>query len=404
MSILSGKNVLLGVCGGIAAYKTPILVRLLIKIGAKVKVIMTPSAKEFVTPLTLSTLTNYPVFDQFISNDDQNPLWNNHVDMAIWADLMIIAPATSNIISLMANAESKNLLVATYLSSKCQIYIAPAMDLDMFNHPATKKNIKKLKSFGNYVLPSPEGFLASGLKGKGRMMEPEGIILYIENNIIRKLPLYKKKVLITAGPTHEYIDPVRFIGNNSSGLMGYELAKASLELGAEVFLISGPTHLKIKNDNLNLINVVSAEEMFKKVKSKFNSVDIVISAAAIADFTPIKKHRKKIKKNKGLGNIELKETKDILYKLGKLKKQQILVGFALETDNEINNAKAKLVSKKLDIIVLNSLNDENAGFGKMNKVTIISKNSDPIFYELKEKKKVARDIMNNILIYSEKKV
>jgi phosphopantothenoylcysteine decarboxylase/phosphopantothenate--cysteine ligase len=405
MSILSGKKILLGISGGIAAYKTPSLVRLLVKKGAEVKVVMTTSSKDFVTPLTLSTLSNNTVFDKFISDKDQNPLWNNHVEISLWADLMIIAPATANIISSMANAQCNNIVIAAYLSSQCDVYIAPSMDLDMYSNPATKNNLKKLEEFGNIVLDAPEGSLVSGLEGKGRLMEPENIIEAIETIYRSKLPLYDKEILITAGPTHEHIDPVRYIGNYSSGLMGYELAKTALSLGAKVNLVSGPTNIILENDNLNLIRVISAQEMFEEVKKIYNSSDIVISAAAVSDFTPVEVFNSKIKKEnyKEFTSISLKKTIDILGDLGKNKNNQFLVGFALETEDEITNAKLKLKSKNLDAIVLNSLNEKESCFGgEMNKIIYINKNSDPIFYNLKEKKHVAQDIFRNILTRYEK--
>jgi phosphopantothenoylcysteine decarboxylase/phosphopantothenate--cysteine ligase len=286
MSVLSGKKILLGVSGGIAAYKTPILVRLLIKKGAEVKVIITHSAKEFVSPLTLSTLSNNPVYDKLISEDDQNPIWNNHVKMASWADIMVIAPATSNIISLLANAQCDNIVVAAYLSSKCPVFIAPSMDLDMYAHPSNQKNINVLKSFGNHIFQVGEGQLASGLVGKGRMMEPNEIVENIITFFNPTMPIKNKRILITAGPTYEAIDPVRFIGNHSSGKMGFALAKVAVELGAEVILISGPSEEKISHPSISIKRVLSAEKMFEKVKNYYSNVDIAISAAAVSDFKP----------------------------------------------------------------------------------------------------------------------
>ena len=398
MSVLSGKNILLGISGGIAAYKIPFLIRLLVKKNANVKCVITNSARDFITPLTISALSNNPVYENFTTNEVNKPLWNNHVELANWADLMIIAPATSNLLSLLSSGECKNLLVASYLSCKCDIYIAPAMDLEMFNHPSNKDNINKLKKIGNHILPSPKGPLASGLNGKGRMLEPSDIVKKIEKKILSKLPMRNLKVLITAGPTHEYIDPVRFISNGSSGLMGFELAKTCLGLGAKVILITGPTHLKLEDERLELIDITSAMEMYNEVISKYKKVDIIICAAAVADYTPKKILDKKIKKESIFKNIVFKKTVDILKYLGENKKNQLIIGFALETDNEIENAIKKIKNKNLDAIVLNKLSSKNKCFqSKKNEIIYIEKNRDPIFHKLKDKKLVSVDIINYIL-------
>ena len=398
MSFLIGKKVLVGVTGGIAAYKSPEIVRQLIKKGSEVKVIMTPSSKEFVTPLSLSTVSKNPVLSSFTSEDLDNPLWNNHVDIANWADLFLIAPATSNTISSMANGNCNNLLLATYFSSKCPVIIAPAMDLDMYEHPTNKKNLRKLNSFGNIILPVGEGFLASGLNGKGRMLEPEEIINFIDNFFKKKLTLYKKEILITAGPTYEKIDLVRFIGNYSSGKMGFSLARIALDLGAKVYLISGPTSQKIDHPNLEQIDIISASDMFDKVKLLYKKVDIAIASAAVSDFKPLKILNKKIKKEDDVKLVKLKNTVDILDYMGQNKKNQLLVGFALESENEIKNAKKKLKSKNLDFIVLNSLNEKKGGINSdKNKITIIKKDSSIKDFNLKSKIKVAKDIFKEII-------
>ena len=399
MSILSGKKVLLGITGGIAAYKTPFLVRALVARGADVKVVMTPAAKDFVTPLTLSTVSNHPVFSSFTAEGNHDhPVWNNHVDLALWADLMLIAPATSNTLSAMAQARCNNLLLACYLSAQCPVFIAPAMDLDMYAHPANHKNMQKLADYGNIVLPAEEGFLASGLSGKGRMMEPDHIVSAIEDEWVKKSPLFGKKVLITAGPTYEAIDPVRFIGNHSSGKMGFALAQHAADLGAEVVLISGPTALTINNDRVKVVPVVSAEEMYNSVFTYYAQTDIAIAAAAVADFRPANLSSNKIKKQAGLDAIKLTPTKDILAAMGQAKKGQYLVGFALETENEIKNAQGKCSNKNLDAIVLNSLNDKDAGFGgDHNKITFLKSSGEIIPFELKPKQAVAKDIFTHII-------
>lgn len=398
MSVLSGKKIVLGISGGIAAYKTAHLVRLLIKAGAQVRVVMTPASKEFVTPLTLSTLSKNPVVSEFFSEENENEVWNNHVEIGLWADFMLIAPATANTLSKMANGNCDNLLIATYLSAKCPVYIAPAMDLDMYKHPSTLESLHQLKSFGNQIIPAEKGELASGLHGEGRMAEPENILTFIENDIASKLPLRGKKILITAGPTYEAIDPVRFIGNHSSGKMGYDIANEAANNGAEVILVSGPTHLKTSNQNIQLIKVQSAEEMYVACHEYFSAVDVAVAAAAVADYKPKNVASQKIKKSESTLSIELEKTKDILASLGQIKKHQYLIGFALETENEIENAKLKIQKKNLDLIVLNSLNDKGAGFGfSTNKVTFINKNFEIEPMDLKSKEEVAKDIVSKII-------
>jgi len=398
MSILSGKNILLGISAGIAAYKSATLVRLFIKAGADVKVIMTPASKDFITPLTLSTLSKNPVYSSFVNEDEENGVWNNHVELGLWADIFIIAPATANTMSKMANGVCDNLLLATYLSAKCPVYFAPAMDLDMYKHQSTLNSFNKLNEFGNVIIPATRGELASGLVGEGRMAEPEDIITFIEQDILGKLPLRGKKILITAGPTYEAIDPVRFIGNHSSGKMGFEIAKASASLGAEVILIAGPTHQNVEHNLIQVIPVTSAQEMFDASQKYFETVDIAICSAAVADYKPKKTVLKKIKKKDNTLSLELVKTKDILASLGAIKKDQFLVGFALETDNELENAKAKLKKKDLNLIVLNSLNDKGAGFkSETNKVTIIDDKNNITQYELKSKADVAKDILAEII-------
>tara|TARA_R110001592_G_scaffold178278_1_gene418971 strand:- start:1418 stop:2626 length:1209 start_codon:yes stop_codon:yes gene_type:complete len=398
MSILSGKKVLLAISAGIAAYKTASLVRLFIKSGAEVKVIMTPASKDFITPLTLSTLSKNPVSSTFYDKEDENEIWNNHVDLGLWADMMLVAPATANTLSKMANGTCDNLVIATYLSAKCPVYFAPAMDLDMYQHPSTKNSLEKLQHFGNILIPATSGELASGLIGEGRMAEPEDIVSFIENDMLSKLPLKGKKILITAGPTYEAIDPVRFIGNHSSGKMGFEIAKAAANLGAEVVLISGPSNQQVQHSFIKRINITSAAEMYDAVHKEFVNVDIAILSAAVADYKPKNVASQKIKKTSNSLEIQLETTKDILASLGVIKKQQFLVGFALETNNEIENAKGKLQRKNLDMIVLNSLQDKGAGFAKnTNKITIIDADLKETPFKLKEKYEVANDILNEIL-------
>ncbi len=396
--MLSGKRVLLGITGGIAAYKTTFLVRLFIKAGAEVKVIMTESASSFVSPLTLATLSKNAVLTNFVQEEEGSVDWNNHVELGLWADVMVIAPATANTLSKMANGACDNLLLASYLSAKCPIYFAPAMDLDMYKHPSTKASFEKLESFGNTMIPAETGELASGLYGEGRMAEPEEILKFIENHLASGQPLNGRKVLITAGPTYEAIDPVRFIGNHSSGKMGYELAHKAASLGAEVVLVSGPSNLTIANNRIKLVKVISAEEMYQAVHEHYENTDIAICAAAVADYKPKTKADQKIKKSADDLTIPLVRNKDILFSLGEQKKNQFLVGFALETENEEENAKKKLKKKNLDAIVLNSLNDEGAGFGKpTNKITFIDKNLTIKAFELKTKAEVSADIWGEIV-------
>ena len=398
MSVLSGKKVLLGITAGIAAYKTASLVRLFIKSGAEVKVVMTPASKDFITPLTLSTLSKNPVNSTFYEKEDENELWNNHVELGLWADIFVIAPATANTLSKMTNGVCDNLLLATYLSAKCPVYFAPAMDLDMYIHPSTKNSLTTLQSFGNHMIPATSGELASGLIGQGRMAEPEDIVAFIEKDIEAKLPLKGKKILLTAGPTYEAIDPVRFIGNHSSGKMGFEIAKTAAGLGAEVFLVSGPSHQTVNHHLIHRIDVKSAEQMYNACHKHFNDVDIAILSAAVADYKPKNVADKKIKKKDASLVIELAPTKDILKSLGAIKKKQFLVGFALETNNEVANAEKKIKSKNLDIIVLNSLRDKGAGFaGDTNKITIIDTDFNKQSFELKSKKEVSVDIINEII-------
>ena len=398
MSVLSGKNILLGITAGIAAYKSAFLVRLLIKKGANVKVVMTPASKEFVTPLTLSTLSKNEVYSSFTKEDNENAQWNNHVELALWANLILIAPATANTMSKMANGTCDNLLLAVYLSAKCPVYYAPAMDLDMYKHPSTLKYFKILNDFGNIQIPAAIGELASGLEGQGRMAAPEDIVSLIEKYILDALPLKDKELLITAGPTYEAIDPVRFIGNHSSGKMGYAIAEVAANLGAQVTLISGPVSLHISNEAIRVINVVSADEMFKATHRYFKNCDIAILSAAVADFTPNEVALQKIKKKEEILTITLNKTKDILASLGEIKSNKYLVGFALETQNELENEKTKLKKKNLDLIVLNSLNDKGAGFkSDTNKITLISKDNKIVSFNVKLKKEVANDILQHII-------
>ncbi|WP_299122370.1 bifunctional phosphopantothenoylcysteine decarboxylase/phosphopantothenate--cysteine ligase CoaBC [uncultured Winogradskyella sp.] len=398
MSILKDKNILLGITAGIAAYKSASLVRLFIKAGANVKVVMTPASKDFITPLTLSTLSKNPVYSSFVDEEDDNQVWNNHVDLGLWADIFVIAPATANTMAKMANGVCDNILLATYLSAKCLVYFAPAMDLDMYKHESTKTSFNKLTSYGNKLIPAGTGELASGLVGEGRMAEPEDIITFIENDILEQLPLKGKHILITAGPTYEALDPVRFIGNHSSGKMGFEIANAAANLGAEVILVTGPTHQKANNNFVQVKHVVSAEDMYNEVHKHFKSSDIAILSAAVADYKPKHVSNQKIKKKDSTFSIELEKTKDILKSLGEIKTNQFLVGFALETNNELEHAKGKLKSKNLDLIVLNSLQDKGAGFGvSTNKVTFITSSNEVIENQLKSKAEVAVDLMQQVL-------
>ena len=394
--VLKGKNVLIGVTASIAAYKSALLVREFVKVGANVKVIMTRAAKEFITPLTLSTLSKNPVHSKFTTGDEG--VWNSHVDLGIWADFMIVAPATANTLGKMANGLADNLLVATYLSGRCPIYFAPAMDLDMYKHPTTAENVRKLKSYGNTFIEANFGELASGLVGEGRMAEPIEIVDFISKHISEDLPLKGKKVIITAGPTYEAIDPVRFIGNHSSGKMGFEIAEECANMGAEVILVSGPSTLSTVNSSINKIDITSADEMYNAVHNNFETSDIGVFAAAVADYKPKTVALEKIKKKDADMNIQLEPNKDILASVGKIKNDQILVGFALETENELDNAKGKLERKNLDFIVLNSLKDSGAGFKHdTNKITIVERSGEVTKFELKTKKEVAKDIVTKII-------
>ncbi len=396
--MLSGKKILLGVCGSIAAYKSAHLIRLLVKAGAEVKVIMTDSAKTFITPLTLATLSKNPVLTQF--EKDQTGEWNNHVELGLWADLLLIAPISANTLGKMANGICDNLLLASYLSARCPVMIAPAMDLDMYQHPSVTNNLEAIKSFGNIILDAESGELASGLSGQGRMMEPEHILNELENHFNSSKPssIAGKKVLITSGPTYEAIDPVRFIGNHSTGKMGHSLALAFAQAGCEVTLISGPTKNGYSKDlPYKITNVVSAEDMYKSALDLYKKSDIAVFAAAVADYRPAEVAKQKIKKNDQEMTIKLVKNKDIAFEMGQLKTSQFNVGFALETENEKVNAQSKLEKKNFDLIVLNSLNDFGAGFAHdTNKVTIIGKNNIQKEFGLKSKADVAKDIVNEI--------
>jgi len=390
-----GKKILLGISGSIAAYKAIYLVRLLIKSGAEVKVVMSPSAKDFVSTLTLSTLSHNPVLVDLF--DEQS--WANHVMLGRWADLMLMAPLSCNSLSKMAHGQCDNLLLATYLSATCPVVVAPAMDEDMWHHPATQQNLQRLQSFGNTIIPVDHGELASGLFGDGRMAEPEAIIKFLDDNFFLEQSLRDKKALVTAGPTYEAIDPVRFIGNHSSGKMGIAIAKELSRRGADVSLVLGPTSQKIAANGIRLIRVNSAEEMYNACHEAFGKTDLAVMSAAVADYTPVNKAAQKIKKTENNLTLELTKTKDILKSLGAIKtKNQVLVGFALETINEREYAQKKLVEKNADLIVLNSLNDSGAGFGHdTNKVTIFKKSGEEVQFETKSKDEVAKDIVDVII-------
>ncbi len=395
--MLTGKKILIGVTGGIAAYKIPLLVRLLKKAGAEVQIIMSQMSKEFVTPLTLSTVSGKPVLSEFFHKDTGE--WNSHVELGMWADIFLVAPATASSMGKMVNGIADNLLITTYLSVKCPVLFAPAMDLDMYKHPSTTKNVKELVARGHVLLEPRKGELASGLCGEGRMQEPDQIMQVIIDQLKKKADLEGKSILISAGPTYEAIDPVRFIGNHSSGKMGYALAQECAIRGASVILVSGPTHLEINHPNIKKIDVITADEMYEACVLSFPKVDWAIMSAAVADFKPSNLAIKKIKKTESFDIINLSSTVDILMKLGELKsKDQFLVGFALETDDEIENAKKKLKNKNLDFIVLNSLNNKDAGFGKdTNQVSIIDKAQNITDFGAKSKVEVAVDIVNKIV-------
>ena len=394
--MLQNKKIVLGICGSIAAYKSASLARLLVKAGAEVQVVMTPDATGFITPLTLSTLSKRPVLVEY-SNTETGE-WNNHVELGLWADFMLIAPVSANTLAKMANGQSDNLLTAVYLSAKCPVYFAPAMDLDMWKHPATQQNIKQLQGYGNIMIPPGSGELASGLYGEGRMAEPEEIVSFLTADIKKKLPLVNQKILVTAGPTHEAIDPVRFIGNHSSGKMGFAIADQLAAMGAEVILVTGPTSQKSQQSGIKRVDVTSAADMLEACLKYYKDVNACIMSAAVADFTPVNVSAQKIKKQDNDLNIELKKTTDILKTLGEQKqKGQILVGFALETNDEEKNAIDKLQRKNLDFIVLNSLNDEGAGFKTdTNKITIIDRKLQKTTFGLKTKNEVAKDICNKV--------
>lgn len=396
--MLRNKKILLGVCGSIAAYKAAFLIRLLVKAGADVRVISTTSASDFISPLTLSTLSKNPVLTKFVKNEEGE--WNNHVELGLWADLMLIAPLSANTLGKMANGICDNLLLATYLSAKCPVMVAPAMDLDMYAHPSAQKNLNIIRSFNNMVIDAEDGELASGLSGQGRMAEPENIIQFVESYFSKSQVLANKKILITTGPTYEAIDPVRFIGNHSTGKMGYALAKTCLKLGAEVVLISGPSNESIaENPALQLIKVQSAKEMLVAAEENFAKADIGIMSAAVADYAPKNVADKKIKKSEDTLTIELIRNPDIAKTLGAKKREdQLLIGFALETDNEEVNAKRKLAAKNFDLIILNSLQDEGAGFAhNTNKVTLIT-SKDSLSLPLLSKDETANKIIDYVVV------
>ncbi|WP_374166864.1 bifunctional phosphopantothenoylcysteine decarboxylase/phosphopantothenate--cysteine ligase CoaBC [Arcticibacter sp. MXS-1] len=395
--MIEGKKILLGVCGSIASYKSATLTRLLVKAGANVKVIMTRESTNFITPLTLSTLSKNPVYSSYYKEDTGE--WNSHVELGLWADYFIIAPASANTLAKLAGGLCDNLLTATYLSAKCPVFFAPAMDLDMWKHPATQANIARLEQYGNSQIKPAYGELASGLVGEGRMAEPEEIVAFLQSYAGNELPLKGKKALVTAGPTYEAIDPVRFIGNHSSGKMGFAIADELRSNGAEVTLVSGPSVLTPRHADIRLIRVTSSDEMAEEVEKNFDSSDIAIMNAAVADYKPRHFSPEKIKKEGNELNIELVKTVDILAKAGQMKREgQLLVGFALETNNEEDNAIVKLKKKNLDFIVLNSLNDKGAGFkGDTNKITIIDKHLKFTHYSLKSKEDVAKDICQKII-------
>ncbi len=402
MSVLSGKKIVLGVTAGIAAYKTTFLVRMLVKQGAEVQVVMTPDATTFVTPLTLSTLSKKPVLIDLVNSQTSSQSWNNHVEIAEWADLLVIAPATANTMAKMVSGLCDNLLLAVYMSAKTKVMFAPAMDLDMYQHPSTKHNITQLESFGHQLIPAESGELASGLVGEGRMAEPETIFDFINDFFTEEKPLHRKKITITAGPTYEPIDPVRFIGNHSSGKMGFEIAKVAAAYGAEVTLISGPTHLQPASDAIHWVQVKTAQQMFDACQKVFADTDVFIASAAVADYKPKHVADQKIKKSAEVMTVELDKNPDILATLGQQKAHQMVIGFALETENELQNAQKKLHKKNADIIVLNSLNDDGAGFGTdTNKVTFVYAQKEPQPMPLMSKNKVAEAIIQQIINHYE---
>ncbi|GGM82477.1 phosphopantothenoylcysteine decarboxylase [Dyadobacter beijingensis] len=394
---LKGKKILLGVSGSIAAYKSALLVRLLVKAQAEVKVVMTESATEFITPLTLSTLSKNPVLTSFTKNEAGE--WNNHVELGIWADLMVVAPATAKTLSKCASGHCDDLLTAVYLSARCPVFFAPAMDVDMFRHPSTRRNIEMLTAYGNHFISPEHGELASGLIGDGRLAEPENIVQILNAYVSNRPIAAAKRVLITAGPTVEPIDPVRFISNRSSGKMGYAIAEAFADAGALVTLVSGPTQLRTLHPNITTIHIETAAQMFDATQAHFESHDVVIFAAAVADYTPRHVAEQKIKKQGESMSLDLAKTTDIAGTLGQLKKPgQLAIGFALETENELGHALDKLTRKNFDYIVLNSLNDPGAGFAHdTNKITVIDKEQHVQQFDLKSKEAVAQDILNIVL-------
>jgi len=397
---LEGKKIILGITGSIAAYKAAILLRLLTREGADVRVVMTPAAKEFITPVTMSALSGHPVVSEFFASNDGT--WHSHVDLGLWADAMVIAPLTAATMGKMAHGIADNMLVTTYLSARCPVFVAPAMDLDMFGHPSTQKNLDILKSYGNIVIEPGEGALASGLHGKGRMEEPERIVELLIASIGSKKKLLNKTFLVTAGPTFEKIDPVRFIGNYSSGKMGFAIASELAEQGARVILVTGPTHLSLSHPMVDTIRVESAGEMLEACVEHFGTCDGAVMSAAVADFTPAHPASQKTKRGRENWSLELKPTTDIAAALGASKREgQVLVGFALETHDELANARKKLAKKNLDLIVLNSLNDPGAGFGTdTNKVTILDRYNNSEEFELKSKASVAADIVEKIITFT----
>lgn len=396
--MLQGKKIILGVCGSIAAYKSALLIRQLVKEGAEVKVIMTRAATQFISPLTLATLSKHPVVIDFF--DQNSGEWQSHIDLGLWADVFLVAPVSANSLARLANGHCDNMLSAVYLSARCPVFLAPAMDVDMYHHPATEDNIRKLKSFGNHIIDAGYGELASGLVGEGRMAEPEEILQILKPFLLdSNQSLTGKKILVTAGPTYESIDPVRFIGNHSSGKMGYAIAQKFAELGAKVILVSGPSSVLLENNDIEIKNVTTAQEMYEQCAEVYQHVDMAIFAAAVSDYRPAQTYDQKLKKGIQDLKIALTKTLDIAAEMGKRKKpHQINIGFALETNNELDNAYQKLISKNFDYIILNSLQDQGAGFGHdTNKIRIINRDNKIAEYELKSKKAVAEDIVNFIM-------
>ncbi len=393
MSSLAGKHIVLGVSGSISAYKSALLVRLLVKAGATVQVVMTESAREFITPLTLATLSKRPALSAFVA--DTTGQWNNHVELGLWADAMVVAPASAHTLARCATGLVNDLLSAVYLSAKCPVFFAPAMDLDMYRHPTTQENLRRLESFGDHVIPAESGELASGLVGEGRLAEPETIVQTLERFFSRRPAFAGKKILLTAGPTQEPIDPVRYISNHSTGKMGYAIARAFALAGADVTLISGPTALPLPEPTIRRISVRSAQAMYEAADAAFAEADLTILSAAVADYAPAHPADRKIKKKESVFNLELTKTTDIAASLGQRKQAgQWMMGFALETDNELENAHKKLSAKNLDWIVLNSLQDVGAGFGHdTNKITVLGADGSTLSFDLKTKEDVAQDLL-----------